>query len=129
MSNQRDGDKVGPAPVFKCEQHDDTLVIVPLGHSLQFSAGQVEAQMNKVLESFGELGIKNVVVDLRSVSLLDSIVIGSIVAFAKTALKSGGQAILCNVSGRVQETLNTVRLDKLMPQCATREEALAALQQ
>ncbi len=80
-----------------------------------------------VAESIDESDIKQVIVALKSVTLLDSIVIGAIIMFAKAATKRDGKAILCNVSEQLWETLKCVRLDKLMDQCATREEALAAL--
>ena len=83
--------------------------------------------MAKLTESFSELALKNVVVDLEKVTLLDSIVINSIVTLAVMAGKCGGQAILCNVSSHALQTVSHMNLKRLITLAATREEALAAL--
>ena len=116
-----------PAPVSECERQDDTLIVMPLGHSLRFAPGQVESQTAKVMETFSELALKNVVVDLKKVTLVDSIVLSSIITLATMARKCGGQAILCNVSSHALGTVRYMNLNKLMTLTATREDALAAL--
>ena len=118
---------VDPTPAFSSQRDQDTLIVLPLGHSLQFAPGAVESQTGKLIEILDEPEIQHVVVDLQKVSMLDSIVIGAIIAFANRARKQGGQACLCHVSKRMQETLNYVRIDQMMTQHETREDAMASI--
>ena len=118
---------VDPTPAFTSQRNQDTLIVLPLGHSLQFAAGEIESQTVKLIEILDEPEIQNVIVDLQKVSMLDSIVIGSIIALAIRARKQGGQPCLCHVSKQMQETLDYVRIDQMMTQYATRDDALAAI--
>lgn len=118
---------VQPAPVFKVERKGDTLIVSPLGHSLQFASGEVESQTNKLLEKMDELGTQNVIFDLHKVNLLDSVVIGTLFAVTARVRKSNGRVLMCNVSPRMQETLVVVSFNDLVTECDTRDDALEEL--
>ena len=66
------------------------------------------------------------VFDLSQLEMLDSCGIGSLVSCLHHARKRGGEIRLAGACGRPQMALHVAQVDRLFPQAATVEEALAA---
>jgi anti-sigma B factor antagonist len=74
-----------------------------------------------------DANIVRVVVDLSEVGFVDSSGLGVLIAAQKRANRSGGQVMLSAPSETVSNTLQLVRLDKVLGVLPTVEAAKSAL--
>jgi len=93
-------------------------------------AGEVDLHhtpdVHKALVSACEEKPKRLVVNLESVSYLDSSGIGTLVEVFRRVNGYGGVLVLCGLNDRVHSVFEITKLDKFFKICATEAEALSA---
>jgi len=114
-----------PEKVFKVERVGETLVVLPQGPALHFQHHEVHVESNALYRALDTPGMKNVVVDLCDVDYVDSVIISSILRCLTKTKQRRGKSVFCNASENMKELLKSIKLGKLWPNFASREEALA----
>jgi len=114
-----------PEKVFKVERAGDTLVVLPQGPALHFQHHEVHVESNALYRVLDAPEMKNVVVDLCDVDYVDSVIISSILRCLTKTKQRRGKSVFCNASENMKELLKSIKLGKLWPNFASREEALA----
>ncbi len=66
-----------------------------------------------------------IIVDLSAVSFIATLAIATLVRNAKAARLRSGNLVLLNPQANVAQVLATTRIDKIVPVCATLDEAKA----
>ena len=84
-------------------------------------------ELQSALRDRIEAGTRKMVIDLASVSFLDSFGIGVIVATARKMSEKSGQLKLCGVGDRVMMSLTITRLDRTLDIVADEQEAVRSL--
>jgi len=110
--------------IFKCERLGDVVVVIPQGDLLAFRYQDVHLETNAVLRSLDEADVLHLVVDLSAVPLLGSVMIGSLLRFARKVTERNGKAVFCAASPQMQEVLDAMNLRDVWPYFDTRQEAL-----
>ena len=104
---------------------------IDLGVSLAFGSGG-ETPLREVIRQLAERGHKNVVLNLKDVSYIDSSGIGELVASVTTLRNRGGDLKVVNPNMVVQKLLNMTKLHPLVievkPDEASALEAFAKAQ-
>jgi anti-anti-sigma factor len=118
-----------PKNVFEIETVEQTLIVTPQGDSSGFRYNDIHTEFNRLRQLLGDPDVKNLVVDLRHVSHLGSLIIGAIVRTVQHVNFAGGRAALCCLSIGLEDELKRSRLDKLLPQFPSRDEALASVRE
>ena len=116
-----------PEKVFKVEREGETLIIMPQGAALKFQYQKVHLESNYLIRILDEPEIRNAVVDLGSVNYVDSIIISAILRVLTKTRQAGGKAVFCNASDDMQDVLKCIKIGKLWPLYASREEALQSM--
>ena len=80
---------------------------------------------NRLLELVAD-GATNIVVDLSNTDFLDSTGLGAVVAAYKRVRAHDGHLKLVATSARVRRVFEITNLDRVVPICATLDEACAA---
>lgn len=80
---------------------------------------------NRLLELVAD-GVTEIVVDLSDTDFLDSTGLGAVVAAYKRVRAHDGHLRLVATSARVKRVFEITNLDRVVPICATIEEACAA---
>lgn len=124
----RDVDMPVLGRVFQVESADKTMIVIPLGPAMNYLYKDVHTESNGILEEFMQKKYVNVLIDLSKVDYVDSIIIGAIIRVLQKAKAAGGHAIFCHATENMQSILESIKIGKLWPLYATRDEALAALQ-
>ena len=88
------------------------------------SAPQAETTFLAALES----GISRIVLDLEGVEYISSGGLRVVIMLWKALEENGGQMILCGLSPFVSEVFEITRLSQRLRICATRAQALQAIQ-
>ena len=89
-------------------KQEDQSIIKP-GENVVASMAQ---EFRKELLSLLEGGIKELIIDLTGVTMIDSIGIGVLVAAHNSISKSGGKLAVTNVSENICSLFKTMRLDQ-----------------
>lgn len=113
--------------IFETTIRDEKLVIIPQGSTLEFSHNQVQIESNHLIRLFNSPELKSVIVDLSQVDYLDSIMISALTRLLQLARQTGGQAVFCNVSDRMQEVLERIKLGTLWPVFDSLDSAVACI--
>lgn len=103
---------------------DDAVILVVAGELDIATAPELR---EKLIEQFSEGGRSSVVVDLTSVSFMDSTSLGVLVGAAKRAAAAEGWLRLvapAGTKGRIRRTLAITGLDQVMPVYETVDAAL-----
>lgn len=74
-------------------------------------------------------GKGNALLDLKNVRFIDSSGLGAILGCMRVIEGGGGGLRLCGLSPEVKKAVELVRMDRLLDVHATRDEALAAIQE
>lgn len=111
---------------FEYERRGSTLVVVPTGDSLGFEERDLESEIAGLHDLLDDPELQNVVVDVGRAPYFSSLVLGAVLALCKRATDRGGQAALCNASAGMLESIQIMKLDRVLPYYSTRDEALQA---
>jgi len=99
------------------------VVILDL-HGQMTLTGEDEARLLRHIRAVVDAGYKHVLLNLASVSYVDSTGIGEIVGAYTRVVRHGGMLKLCNVSARVQELLDAANISAVVQSFATEASAL-----
>jgi len=103
--------------------NEGIAVVVPGVPRLDASlADSLRITLKKAMASGGT----TLVLDLDSVNLVDSTILGVVVGVFRD-LPEGGRLVLCTVSENVASLLHLTHLDRILSVYTSREEAVAAL--
>jgi len=109
---------------FTIEQNDPAVISLN-GNVL---GGAEAMEFTRAVSDLVREGIRHVVVDLSDVPVMNSSGLGMLVA-ASTSLRSAGGALaVAGASEKIQGLFRMTRLDSVLAQYPTRDEAVAAYQ-
>ena len=91
----------------------------------RLDASQAE-EFRSVLKKAGDSGKHSLVLDLDSVDLVDSTILGVVVGAFRN-LPEDRHLVLCTLSGNVASLLHLTHLDRVLRVYDSRKEAVAAL--
>jgi anti-sigma B factor antagonist len=104
-------------------QNEGIAVVVP---GVQRLDASVADGFRTTLKSAMDSGSNALVLDLESVNLVDSTILGVVVGTFRD-LPEGRSLVLCTVSENVASLLHLTHLDRILSVYTSREEAVAAL--
>jgi anti-sigma B factor antagonist len=107
----------------KHELDDRRLVIEVSGEVDLFTAPELKTLITEGMEN----GTSQIVIDLSATSFLDSSGLGVLIGAVKRLRDRDGKLTIVNVDSNIAKTFEITGLDQIFTICATREEALAAL--
>jgi len=99
---------------------DDTLLLNP-GRILDNSNAH---EMVAMITSACSRGFKYVIIDMCDLEFLSSAGVGSILGTVENLRESGGDLILCNLSGTIQHVFEVLDLDEYLTIKIDKEEAI-----
>jgi len=108
---------------FQCERHNEIVVVVPQGDAVGFRYQDIHLESNAVIQMLDQPHVAHLVIDFGVVQLLGSIIIGSLLKFARRVSNRGGRVAFCGASPQMREVLETMNLGQLWPYCESRDEA------
>lgn len=103
-------------------QTGGVTLVVPTGDLDMGSADQMKRTLSELIEK----GQSKLVMDLTSVSYIDSSGLGALVAAMKQARAVGGNLKLCGLQEDVRSIFEMTRLIKVMAVHSDREEAVSS---
>ncbi len=104
---------------------DGGLVIAVRGEIDLFTAPELKAALTEAIEG----DIRRIVVDLTETGFLDSTALGVLIGALKRLRSRDGRLTIVNVDESIAKTFEITSLDQILTICATRDEAIAALDQ
>lgn len=108
---------------FEQTQIGDVLVARVLDSRI---VADVAPRFRNQLIDYVSSGYRSIVLDMQSVSFIDSSGLGALVSSLKVIGKDG-DLVLCGTNGTVVSMFKLTRMDKVFRMFSTKEEALAAL--
>jgi anti-sigma B factor antagonist len=99
------------------------VVILDL-HGQMTLTGEGEHTLLRAVQRVLDDGFRHVVLNLSSVSYLDSTGVGEIVGAFTRVAREGGQLKLCGVSARTDELLRAANIDSVVPSYGSELAAL-----
>ncbi len=117
-----------PTGTFDVERTKETLIVTALTNLRELDYPAIEAAARDVLRLLDNGTIKNVVLDFRQTDYYGSTALGFFVKLWKRVRERHGRMAFCGVSDHEREILRVTNLDGLWPLCASREQALEAVQ-
>ena len=103
----------------------DRQVIAVQGEIDLFTAPEFKVALGDAIDA----GVNQIVVDLTETGFLDSTALGVLIGAIKRLRTHGGRLTIVNVDPAIAKTFEITGLDQIFTLCATRDEALAALDQ
>jgi anti-anti-sigma factor len=103
--------------------------VIPQVEGSGFRYQQLHIEANSLQRKFEMKQFSNLVVDLSNLNYFGSELIGVLIRLARTATNGNGQAAMCGPSPKMLEVLDGMRLRKLWPIFASRDEALRHVKQ
>jgi len=106
------------AMTYEARQAGDVTILdisgrIDLGTTIAFGAGG-RVPLRTVVHDFAERGHRNIVLNLRDVTYMDSSGIGELVGSVSSARKLGGDLKVVNPNMVVKKLLGTCRLDTVI---------------
>jgi anti-sigma B factor antagonist len=99
------------------------VVVLDL-HGQMTLTGEDEHTLLRAVQGVLDAGYRHVVLNLASVSYLDSTGVGEIVGAFTRVAREGGHLKLCGVSARTDELLRAANIDSVVPSYGTELAAL-----
>lgn len=114
--------------IFAVDCDGSTLVVIPQVEGSGFRYQQLHIEANSLQRMFEMKQFSNLVVDLSNLNYFGSELIGVLIRLC-TATNANGHAAMCGPSPKMLEVLDGMRLRKLWPIFASRDEALRHVKQ
>jgi anti-anti-sigma factor len=114
------------ADYFLTERHADTLIIIPMVNLSELEYDESATQA--IYDQFHDATIKNVVFDFYRTDYFGSTALGFFVRVWKRVTMRNGRMAFANLSQHEAEILRVTKLDTHWAICASRADALAAVQ-
>jgi anti-sigma B factor antagonist len=111
---------------FALSQHpvdDATQIVAVQGEIDLFTAPELKTALGEAMES----GCDRLVVDLSDTTFLDSTALGVLIGTVKRLRTRDGRLSIVNVDSNIAKTFEITGLDQIFTIRATRDEAVAAL--
>src|SRR6476619_3044239 len=102
---------------------DQRQVVAVTGEIDLFTAPELKAALGETLES----GRSRIVVDLSDTTFLDSTALGVLIGAVKRLRSRDGALVIVNVDQNIAKTFEITGLDQIFTILATRDDAIAAL--
>lgn len=115
--------------VFKIDADGETLIVVPVVDGCGFRYQQLHVEANSLQRKFETKQFVNLVVDLSNLNYFGSELIGVLIRLARAVTNGNGRAAFCGPSPKMLEVLEGMRLTKLWPIFASREDATRHVKQ
>jgi anti-sigma B factor antagonist len=103
----------------------ERVVIAVEGEIDLFTAPEFKAALAAAIDA----GASRIVVDLTETGFLDSTALGVLIGVIKRLRSQGGHLTIVNTDDAIAKTFEITGLDQIFTLCATRDEAVAALDQ
>jgi anti-sigma B factor antagonist len=110
---------------FSVEQKDPAVIAVS-GNVL---GGADALEFTKTVSDLVRNGESYVVIDLSNVELMNSSGLGMLVGASTSLRSANGSLVVAGASQKLQNLFKMTRLDSVLAQFSSREEAVAARQQ
>jgi anti-anti-sigma factor len=110
--------------IFQAQADGDTLIVIPMVDGCGFRYQQLHIEANSLQRILETQSFKNLVVDLQNLNYFGSELIGALIRLARTVTDDKGKAAFCAPSPRMLEVLEGMRLNKLWPIVASRNDAM-----
>jgi anti-anti-sigma factor len=110
--------------IFQIEPTGKALVVIPIADHCGFRYQQLHIEANKLQRMFETRAFEHLVMDLEQLSYFGTELIGVMIRLARAVTNFGGKSAFCAPSPRMLEVLESMRLTKLWPIFASRDEAL-----
>lgn len=111
------------------DEAEKLLVLTIKDSCLNYSSTDtLKPAMKDLIQSSLERGRKTVVINMRSVGVVDSCGLSVLISLKKQVEQGGGKLALVGLNGMIQRLFGVTRLDKAFSTYETQESALAALQ-
>ena len=119
--------KLGKSNVVEVAVKDDMVVARVLVREIT-DVGQANELRDRLEEAMAEQGDPKLVLDLSGADYMCSSAIASLCAiFRNVVAKRHGKMAICGLGAELRETLEIMRLDKLLPIVGGRDEAIATV--
>ena len=92
----------------------------------KITIGEGDSLLREKVQALLDGGKKNILLNLESVSYMDSAGIGELVACYKRAREKGGNVKLLKPAGKVQDLLALTKLEEVFDSYQTEKDALVA---
>jgi anti-sigma B factor antagonist len=92
----------------------------------RLTAGAGATQLRETVRQLAEAGDTKVLLNLADVAFMDSTGLGALAAAAELLRGRGGQLRIVNATGPVRHVFQITRLNKIFPDFADEEAALAS---
>ena len=92
------------------------------------STDTLKPAMKEIIQSALDRGRKNVIINMRSVGVVDSCGLSVLISLKKQVDTSGGHIALVGLNGMIQRLFGVTRLDKAFLTYENTEAAFAAMQ-
>jgi anti-sigma B factor antagonist len=111
------------------ENREGNLLVLTIKDScLNYSSTDVlKPAMKELIQSAMGRGRTNVVINMRSVGVVDSCGLSVLISMKKQVELAGGKLALVGLNGMIQRLFGVTRLDKAFPTYETQESAVAGL--
>lgn len=105
-----------------------TLIVTPIGDSLGVEERMLEKEIAALHKAIEKKKARHIVIDVSGSPYFGSLMMGAMIALCKRATDEGGKAALCCASGGMLESIQIMRLDRVVPHFPNREDALEFVQ-
>ena len=114
--------------IFQTEAAGDALILVPQSNLSELELLGFDDTARQVMELFHQRKAHHVILDFSKTTYYGSTALNFFVQLWKSVRDANGKMVFCHLSEHEMDVLKQTRLDTLWAICATREEALAALE-
>ncbi len=95
----------------------------------EFDMHSVPLFKEKIVDKMEKNNLKNLVLNFKGVTFIDSSGLGAILGRYRYLHKVGGEVVLVNLKPQVKKILNLAGMLKLMPDYGNEKEALVSLKE
>ena len=113
--------------VFPAEIRGRALLIRPRGGALEFSAGEISTEMQRLKAVIEQPEIEHVILNLGGSNYYGSEMIGLFVQLGQHARECGGQSALCELSEDMRGTITIMKLDRMWLLLDSESQAIRTL--
>lgn len=96
--------------ILKAEQGAGTLIVTPQGEAFGFRYADIQTEYNRIYPLFDQPEIRNLVIDFRLLSYVDSTFVGVCISLAKRVAVLKGKTLLCGINDDVRDLLKKAQL-------------------
>ena len=109
------------------ERGANLLVLTIKDSCLNYSSTDtLKPAMKDLIGSALQRGRKNIVINMKSVGVVDSCGLSVLISLKKQVEQGGGKLALVGLNGMIQRLFGVTRLDKAFPTYETQESAVTA---